>query len=161
MSTAVVSGTLSDFGLDPIAGLYPEIEFRPSGPAAGSAGRLLVSEPVRATPASDGTFTVNLQTTDDLLPVGVHYKIEIRWLDSAGKYIKADSPDWKLKVPSGGGSIADLLKLPIGSGFVIYSPTAPPTWVGILATWFQLDPDDPNNPSNPANTGDIFELRDV
>jgi hypothetical protein len=161
MTTAVISGTLSDFGLAPIADLYPEIEFRPSGPAAGSAGRLLVTEPVRVTPDSVGAFSTAVQVTDELLPVGVHYKLVVRWLDSAGKFVRADHPEWKLFVPAGGGAIADLMRFPFGPGLTITSPTPPPLWVGLAASWLQMDPDDPDNPLNPANTGDYYELEDV
>jgi len=161
MATAAVTGTLSDFGLQPIAGLYPEIEFMPSGPAVASGGRLLITEPVRTTPSSGGAFTVNLQESDDLVPVGMFYKMSVKWLDAAGNYVRVDSPDWKIRVPTGGGPIADLIQLPFGAALVVTSPTAPPLWLGLAAKWLQMDPNDPNNPTNPANTGDLYEVRDV
>lgn len=161
MATATVTGTLSDFGLQPIAGLYPEIEFTPSGPAVASGGRLLITQPIRTTPTSGGAFTVNLQTTDELVPVGTYYKISVRWLNDEGEFVRADSPNWKLNVPSGGGGIADLIRFPFGPVLSITSPTPPPLWVGLGASWLQMDPSDPNNPNNPANTGDYYELEDV
>ena len=160
MATAAVTGTLSDFGLQPIADQYPEIEFIPSGPAVASGGRLLITEPVSVKPASNGSFTVNLQTTDELVPVGTYYKMSVRWLDGE-EYIRADSPNWKLGVPSGGGAIADLIRFPFGPALSITSPTPPPIWLGLGASWLQMDTSDPNNPLNPANTGDYYELEDV
>ena len=161
MATAAVTGKLSDFGLQPVAGLYPEIEFVASGPAVASGGRLLITEPVRTTPTSDGDFTVNLQTSDDVVPLGTHYTMNVKWLDSAGNYVRVDSPNWKMRVPTGGGAIADLIQLPFGAALVVTSPTAPPLWLGLAAKWLQMDPNDPNNPTNPANTGDLYEVRDV
>ncbi|QSZ49418.1 hypothetical protein [Arthrobacter sp. D5-1] len=162
MATVTVSGKLSDFELEPIAGLSPEIEFLPSEPAVGNGGRLLATKAIRVPPEANGDFTVQLHTTDDLLPSNVYYQIVIRWLDGNGRFIKADNPNWKLQVPAGGGAIADLIRLPLGTGIVIYSPTEPPIWAGLLgAIWFQLDPNDANNPSNPANTGDIYQVRDA
>ena len=162
MATEPVTYKLSDFGLTPIAGLQPEVEFQPNEPAVASGGRLLATAPIYSTPDAGGEGTVNLHTTDDLLPSSAHYKIVIHWLDSKGKRVRADNPNWKLQVPAGGGAIADLIRLPLGVGIVIYSPTEPPIWAGLLgAIWFQLDPNDANNPSNPANTGDIYQVRDV
>lgn len=158
---AVVTGTLTDFGLDPIAGLYPEIEFRPSSPAVGSGGKLMATKPLRFTPTVAGAFTAFLQPTDDLLPVGVHYKMSVRWLDAEKNFVKADNPDWKLFVPAAGGAIADLIRLPFGPALSITSPVAPPLWVGFGASWLQLDPSDPDNPDNPANTGDYYELENI
>lgn len=161
LTLETVTLKLSDFGLDPIAGLQPEIEFQPSEPGVGTGGKLLATAPIRVTPDSSGNGTVQLHTTDDLLPVGVHYKIVIRWLDAKGKFVRADNPNWKLQVPTGGGAIADLARLPFGFGITITSPTQPPIWVGLGASWLQMDPSDPNNPNNPANTGDYYELEDV
>jgi hypothetical protein len=162
LALETVTLKLSDFGLQPLNGLQPEIEFRPNDAAVGLGGKLMATAPIYVTPDSSGNATVQLHTTDDLLPSNAYYNIVIHWLDAKGKRVKADNPNWKLQVPAGGGAIADLIRLPLGAGIVIYSPTAPPLWSGLLgATWFQLDPNDANNPSNPANTGDIYQVRDI
>ncbi|MFJ4026017.1 hypothetical protein ACIPWF_00825 [Paenarthrobacter sp. NPDC089989] len=161
MPLETVTFKLSDFGLEPIAGLQPEIEFQPSDPGLGTGGKLMATAPIRAVPDSNGNGTLQLHTTDDILPAGVHYKIVIRWLDGKGKFIRADNPNWKLQVPAGGGAIADLARLPLGPALVITSPTPPALWVGLAAMWLQMDPSDPDNPDNPANTGDLYELRNV
>ena len=159
--TAPVTGKLSDSGLDSIAGLQPEIIFELSSPAVGSGGVLIATEPVRVTPDSAGNYATNLAVNDELLPVGTYYKMHVEWQDTVGNRSRADDPEWKLKVPPGGGAIADLIRLPLGSGITITSPTEPPLWVGVAASWLQMDPDDPDNPLNPANTGDYYELEDV
>lgn len=159
---AAVTGTLKTFGLESLAGKQPVIVFEANKAATGPGGELFATDPVRVPPASDGAFTARLQPTENLITDGVHYRMWIEYLDAANNYVRVDNPDWQLRVPSAGGTLGDLLKLPrVSSGLVITSPTPPPIWLGLGAMWLQADPNDIDNPLNPGNTGDLHELRNV
>lgn len=159
---AVVTGTLKTFGLESLAGKQPLIVFEANKPATGTGGELFATDPVKVTPATDGTFTARLQPTENLITPGVVYQMSIEYLDSANNYVRVDNPDWQLRVPAAGGTLGDLLTLPeVSSALVITSPTAPPLWLGLGAMWLQADPEDIDNPLNPANTGDLYKLRNV
>jgi hypothetical protein len=156
---ATVTGKLLDFGLASINGLNPVITFRANKPATTTTGSFLATNPITVTPASDGTFSVSLSTTDDLVTGDVYYTISADWRAPDLNYMRADYPDWKVYVPSGGGNIADLIKQPVNRSIVITSPTNPGPNYGPGAYWLQLDPNDPNNPANPGNTGDLYEMK--
>lgn len=159
---AAVTGTLKTFGLESLAGKQPVIVFEANKAATGPGGELFATDPVRVPPASDGSFSARLQPTENLITDGVHYRMWIEYLDAANNYVRVDNPDWQLRVPSAGGTLGDLLKLPkVNSALVITSPTPPPVWLGLGAMWLQADPNDIDNPLNPANTGDLHELRNV
>lgn len=159
---AVVTGTLKTFGLESLAGKQPVIVFEANKAATGPGGELFATDPVRVPPANDGAFTARLQATENLITDGVHYNMWIEYLDPANNYVRVDNPDWQLRVPTAGGALGDLLKVPkINSALVITSPSPPALWLGLGAMWLQMDPNDPNNPENPANTGFLHELRNV
>lgn len=159
---AVVTGTLKTFGLASLASKQPVIVFEANKPATGPGGELFATDPVRVIPEPDGTFTARLQPTENLITPGVVYRMWIEYLDSANNYVRVDNPDWELRVPSAGGVLGDLLKLPkVSSGLVITSPTPPSLWLGLGAMWLQADPNDIDNPLNPANTGNLYELRNA
>lgn len=159
---AVVTGTLKTFGMESLAGKQPLIVFEANKAATGPGGELFATDPVRVTPATDGTFSARLQPTENLITADVHYRMWIEYLDSANNYVRIDNPDWVLRVPTAGGTLSDLLKLPkVSSGLVITAPTAPPVWLGLGAMWLQSDPNDMDNPLNPANTGDLYELENA
>jgi hypothetical protein len=150
---ANVTGTLTDFGLNSLSAFSPRILFIPSGPAVSGAS-LFSDKPLIVVPAADGSFYINLQPTDALMP-NVYYTVRIEWLDSSNSYVGVDAITWPLYVPSGGGSIGDLIRVPMNPALV-WVDLAPPTegtetpgsW------WLQLNPDDPND---PANTGDLYQ----
>lgn len=159
---AAVTGTLKTFGMASLAGKQPLIVFEANKAATAPDGELFATDPIRVTPAADGTFSARLQPTEGLITEGVHYKMWIEYLDDANNYVRVDNPDWSLHVPSAGGVLGDLLSLPkVSAGLVITSPTPPPIWLGLGAMWLQADPNDIDNPLNPANTGDLHELRNA
>jgi hypothetical protein len=159
MATANATGKLLNFGLANINGLNPVLTFQANKPAITTTGSYLATDPITVTPSSDGTFTVSLSTTDDLVTDDVYYTISAKWQAPDLNYIRADFPEWRLYVPSGGGNIADLIKQPTNRSMVIKSPTNPGNNFGNGALWLQIDPADPNNPTNPGNTGDLYEMK--
>lgn len=158
---ATVTGKLLDFGLASINGKQPTLTFQANKPAISSVGTMLVTDPISVTPSSNGEFTVTLAATEDLMTDGVYYRVEAEWLAPDLNYVRADFPDWQLFVPTGGGTMSDLLKSPANRTLVIKSPTDPGPGFGPGTMWLQIDPADPDNPLNPANTGDLYEMRNA
>ena len=115
----IVTGTLHDFNLQPLAGFRPEIVFTASAPAVLNP-RFFVTKPVVVTPSAAGTFTVELAATTLLRPE-VWYAVSVRWLDPLGGYTTSDFTLWKVRVPPAGGNIADLVET---------APTPQQTWIG-------------------------------
>jgi hypothetical protein len=154
-----VTGKLLDAGLASINGLNPVLIFQVNKPAITDSGTFIVTDPIEVTPASDGTFSVNLSNTDTLLTNDVYYTMSAEWRAPDLNYARADYPDWKVYVPTGGGNLADLIKQPANRSMVIKSPTNPGPYFGKGAMWLQIDPADPDNPLNPGNTGDLYEMK--
>lgn len=126
---AKVTGFLGDYELSHLIGKHPTLVFAPSGPAVGNAG---VFAPERATVVpvgATGYFEANLQPTDTLRPA-IYYTVSIQW----GRGRRALLP-WKLSVPSAGGLLADLLRVPAQASQVWIGVDPPPTPGGL---W--LDP---------------------
>lgn len=115
----LVTGTLHDFNLQPLAGFRPQIVFTPSGAAVHNP-RLFVTKPVTVVPSAAGTFSVELAATTVLRPE-VWYSVSVRWLDPLGGYMPGDEIGWKVTVPPDGGNIADLAET---------EPTSQQTWIG-------------------------------
>jgi hypothetical protein len=152
---AVVTGTLYDIAGGHLAGKYPELVFTLNDTAATSGG-VYVTEPSVVTPGGDGSFTTNLPSTD-LMRDDNYFTLQIRWLDTAGNSNRIDFPDWKIRVPTGGGNIVDLR----GNGSnlsMVYVSLTPPEYPVPWLKWWKTDPDDTNN---PANTGEIYRWENV
>lgn len=151
-----VTGNLTDVGGGHLVGKIPEIHFTLNAPNA-KAGVMLPTEPKTVQPGTDGSFTVNLQSTVDMM-FDAWYTLSIQWLDGAGNYVKADFPDWKIEVPTGGGSFSDLFGKPPQNTAMIYvslsAPEKPQKWM----FWLK---DDPTDPDNPLNTGKLHQWRNV
>lgn len=151
-----VTGKLLDFRVRVVSGLRPVIIFQPNKTAVTTAGTILITDPIEVTPDGLGYWTANLANTRDLLTDDVFYTVSIRWL--GGSYELVDYPDWKVRVPDGGGEFSELLEQPPNARMVIVSPTRPAATYGAGVMWLQSDP---NNPGSPANTGDLYEMRNA
>lgn len=154
---ALVSGQLSDFGLQSLAAMSPTVIFSPSG--SGTLGsRLFSSTPIRVTPAADGTFTVDLQPTDGVVPAA-WYTVSIEHLNDGGRYTHYDVLGYKLFVPISGGELGDLPDAPLSPATVLVSLDPPPAgYVGwyLNAAGPGEPPGDPNDPAS-SGTG-ILEI---
>ncbi|WIB25435.1 hypothetical protein [Curtobacterium sp. MCSS17_015] len=135
-----------------LAALSPRLMFCPSGSAV-SPTAVLASRPVVVTPATNGTFTVELQPTDQLRPEGTYYTLRVEWLDATGGFVAVDLLDWPIFVPSGGGSLADLVDAPAGPALMWTSLEEPP-FPKPGMRWLQSNP---NDLADPANTGNLYE----
>lgn len=151
-----VTGKLTEVSGGHLVGKAPEIHFTLNAPNAKS-GVMLPTEPLTVAPATDGSFTANLQSTEDMMD-DAFYTVSIQWLDAAGNYVKADFPQWKIRVPLGGGAFSDLFGSPPKNSAMIYVSLSPPTNAPNGAWWLE---DDPTDPDNPLNTGNLHQLRKV
>ena len=146
-----VRGTLTDFGLQSLAAKDPRVIFTAS--SAGTLGRrLFSSDPIIAIPAADGSFTVDLQPTDGIVPE-VWYEVSIEHLNASGKFTHYDVLGYKLFVPFVGGDIGDMPDAPLSPQTVLVSLAPPPAgYVG----WYLNAPgpgEDPGDPNDPASSG--------
>ncbi|WIB16282.1 hypothetical protein DEJ34_03875 [Curtobacterium sp. MCPF17_050] len=146
-----VTGTLRDFNIQSLAAFSPRIIFTPSGVAV-SETRLYSTKPVVVVPNLGGDFEVFLQATEDVDPA-VWYTIRIEWLDSDKGYVGVDLVEWKLFVPSDGGSIGDLLRVP-ASAVRVWVGLEPPAYPSPGTLWLLMNPDDVDD---PRNTGYLYE----
>jgi hypothetical protein len=151
-----VTGNLTDVGGGHLVGKIPEIHFTLNAPNAKS-GVMHPTEPVTVQPAADGSFTVSLQSTTNMM-YRAWYTLSIQWLDNAGNYVKADFPDWKLEVPVAGGVFSNLFGAPPTNTRMVYVSLTPPTDPLPFTIWLKQNPDDP---LDPLNTGELFEWRNV
>lgn len=151
-----VSGTLTDVGGGHLVGKIPEIWFTLNA-ANSKTGVMLPTEPLKVTPASDGTWTTTLQSTTDMLN-DAYYTVSIQWLDAGGNYVKADFPDWALQVPTSGGVFSDLFGKPPSNTRQVYVSLTPPDNPRPFTMWLEQNP---ANDADPLNTGNLYEWRNA
>lgn len=147
---AKIYGTLLDFSLDALAPFSPRLIFAGSQPAT-SGERLHSTKSFMVAVAADGSFSVDVQPTDNLIPAA-YYTVRVEWLDSDGGFVGVDFPDWRITVPASGGAIGDLLGSPVEPSLAWINLSAPRnpvrgTW------WLKANPADPND---IRNTGELF-----
>jgi hypothetical protein len=152
---ATVTGTLYDISGGHLAGKNPELVFTLNDTAA-TGGGVYVTEPSVITPGGDGSFTVSLPSTD-LMRDDNYYSLQIQWLDPAGNYIRIDFPDWKIRVPTGGGTIGDL-RGPGSNMSMVYVSLTPPEHPVPFMLWLEQDPD---NPSNTAASSNLYRWENI
>ena len=117
---AVYTGTLTDFGLDPLTAFAPLMVFTADQPAF-SGVNVLVTRRIEAPIASDGSFSVDLVPSVSTTP-NVTYTMRVEWLDASGGFIGMDIIGG-IVAALGGGSIPDMGGIPITRFYV--SDTAP------------------------------------
>lgn len=124
MAVATITGNLTDFSETKMNDYQPRITFSPSGPAMNGQ-QMLVTRPIVVTPNSAGGFQVSLAPNENYSPATT-YKVRVDWLDSGGNCVFSDHMPWDLVVPTTGGDIGDLLKVPANPASVWISETPPP-----------------------------------
>jgi hypothetical protein len=149
---AVITGTLLDFSLDALAPYSPRLFFCPSGPSTAGP-RLLATRPFGVHIDPDGSFSVDVQPTDTIIPAA-YYTVRVEWLDSDGGFVGVDFPDWRIYVPSEGGAIGDLLRAPSNPASVWVDLEPPPAPVAPGTWWLRSSA---TNPDDPRNTGYLYE----
>lgn len=153
-----VTGNLSDVGLGHLAGLQPEIRFILNEPNTAGA-KIFATRPESTTPASNGDFTVTLADTT-VMSRDAWYEMHVRWLEpgtpTAGGYSPVDvHTNAKIRVPSTGGAIGDLILGGITNLSLVYISLTPPPIPLPFMLWLKSDPADPDN-GNAQNTGKIY-----
>lgn len=126
MPLAPVTGSLKDIGLEPLAGFMPVLEFTPSTNAVSPGGTIVTTTPVRVVPSPSGAFTAQLVETAEFRPE-MWFTLRIKLLDPDGGYIHADFPEWKIRVPLGGGPISSMIDQPPHTDDWWIGTTDPPT----------------------------------
>lgn len=124
-----VGFNLLTFGLDPTRDIGAAVVFTPSVRAAVGPGKLLIGR-VRV-PVSDinpitGRGVATVAQTTNLRPA-CHYVVSIEWDESAPSGWA--EINWPLRVPAGGGELADLLKLAPPAGTYMFGHGPPPPGV--------------------------------
>lgn len=117
-----ITGFWKDLGLAPVnLAQAPRLIFRLSSPALAPDGTLHFTDPVYATPVSDGSFTVPLTLTDELRPTDqsidrIWINVWAEWLeDSADPDSGFSTLAGELRV-TGDGTIAEMLDVPVITG---------------------------------------------
>lgn len=121
---AVVTFTLTDFGLDTLTDKSPRVIFTPS--SAGVKGaQLFPTTPIVAIPDAAGNGSVTLEATDGVVPT-VWYTVSIEHLQPGGEYTHYDVLNYRLFVPEQGGPIGSLPGAPLSPQSVLVSLDPPP-----------------------------------
>lgn len=138
-----LSGNLSDFRIVNLASLSPRIIFTPSGPAVTLDSFLMVTDPVLAELASDGSWTAALTDSAQMSPIR-YYTVAVERLNPGGDYIRKDFGQWQLYMPSRDCTMRELIGI---------SATSLQAWIGTEP------PDDPAFGTGWLNpdTGDYME----
>lgn len=165
---ATVTGNLKDIVGASMDSREAVILFTLNSPnvVVGSGG-LRPDAPKEVTPGSNGDFSVNLEPTVNMFN-DAWYTISIMWLQGAdGPQGKAAALqgflDIRLRVPSGGGTLDQLLtREPAGgrpgpNGRVVWvSQTAPPRPHKFML-WLEQEPGPTPDPFDPKNTSNLKE----
>jgi len=152
-----ITGTLTEIAGGHLAGQYPEVVFT-LNKTGTTESTIYPTEPAKVTPASDGSFSVNLADTTKMLDDS-WYTMSIQWLDGAANYNRIDYPDWKIRVPTAGGPIGNLRGNGSNLSMVYVSKTPPANPVPFML-WLQQDPANPD-PYDPDNTGKLYRWENV
>jgi hypothetical protein len=141
----LVNGTLTDFGLAPIAALSPVLQFRATAAGVSNLNVLAASIPVEVEPLPNGFFEADLAATDTIHPGGIEYTVTVRYREARTRYVRQELLPWRFAVPAAGGALADLLTVPANPAAVWVGSTAPDnptpgTWwynpdTGALTEW--------------------------
>lgn len=143
---AVVTFTLTDFGLETLTDKSPRVIFTPS--SAGVKGaQLFPTTPIVAIPDAAGNGSVTLESTDGVVPT-VWYTVSIEHLQPGGKYTHYDVLNYRMFVPEQGGPIGSLPGAPLSPQSVLVSLDPPPPgyrgwWLYSPAQGQEMPLDDP------------------
>ncbi|RLP70858.1 hypothetical protein D9V30_00015 [Mycetocola reblochoni] len=129
---ATYTGTLTDCGFS-AALSSPRVLFIPGDSAAGiskQAGRVIATKPVQATLSADGSFSVNVVSSEELIGARestVPYTVRVEWLDQAGQYVGLDV--YQVMLRAAGGRVADMVDPRLSQpAHVIVSEVEPAVW---------------------------------
>lgn len=108
MALATVTGSVKDFTLTSMGNRVAEIIFEIDEQIViAGAGTLIPCEPISITPASDGSFSVDLQPSLETNPY-IPYRLSILW--QSGGVPRSALPDgFRIVVPAGGGYIGSMV----------------------------------------------------
>jgi len=129
---ALVTGTFVDSAGQPLpAALTPEVRAIPSKPTITVAGKTITTREQTVSPsATTGAYTLDLEPTANALGGDFHYKIRGSFKmpngynDGSG-YTRVDVFEYRLEVPTAGGTVGDLVGKQVGNSLVYVGTDAP------------------------------------
>lgn len=133
MTNATVTGDLNILGVTTLSSVAPVLVFSLDEPTTASTQ--LYAGSVEVTPAADGTFSVVLPVTAEMVPATA-YVVTLKWVDDG--HLREGFPSWKIRVPAGGGAIGDLLDFAPPPNWVWVGPTPPPS-PSVNTYWIDTD----------------------
>lgn len=113
MST--IDGNVKDFRPQAVGGNV-ECIFTPYGPAVSTSKSLLVPKEIRVSPASDGSFTVELASFAGTNP-GTAYRLRVEWTPAGQPFPITEEIPWPVVV-TGNGNLTDMFAIPTPTGFL-------------------------------------------
>src|SRR6185312_3645359 len=134
----VVTGNLRDITNVAMVSEQPQIVFT-LNQTNMAGGVVYPSEPSVVTPASDGSFTVDLAATQDMVDTG-WYTLKLQWLGLSTGAALMDFPEWQITVPRSGGVISSLLAKPGTNQRIVWESTTPPLMPRPFMLWLEQDP---------------------
>lgn len=125
------------------AGVVPQVEAKPSKAFITVDGRSISMREQTVTPASDGSYTLQLTPTVDAVERGVHYLVRGSYLVPEGYgpgsgFARHDVFEDRIVVPAEGGNIGDLTVVRTESGLAWRGSTPPPMsmlWLYVHPTY--------------------------
>lgn len=111
-----ITGQITDFGFSALPGHRLRLVFKHSAPGLAGAA-IMTTRPVVVTPASNGYFEANLVSTDAIAPAGF-YTVAMEWIEPPSRKTYRETFPGKLYVPSAGGVLADILRIPANPALV-------------------------------------------
>lgn len=111
MST--IDGNVKDFRPQALGG-QSELIFTPYGPATTTGKSLLVPKEIRVSPASDGSFTVDLASWASTNP-RTAYRLRVEWTPAGQPFPFVEEIPWPIIV-TGTGALTDMFAIEVGDG---------------------------------------------
>lgn len=119
--------------------------------------------------STTGEFSINLEPTDQMA-LDAWYSISVLWLQQDDGGFKkpaalASYLNLKIRVPSSGGSIGQLIDLSAGGGVsnpnnrIVWVSQEPPSNPRPWTLWLEQEPGPTPDPFDPKNTSNLHEWR--
>lgn len=162
-----VTGSIRNAAMSATALGQPRVVFYFPDPQLNmilAPGRVTPTDPVYVSPDSEGQFSVNLISTNDMLSPTAHYKMRIEWISKGLVEHVMDFPDWEIRVPSAGGSLDDLTTGALGSWWnqrLIWVSLTAPRHPRRGMMWLLSDPNNPDNITSHPSWEPSWEIGDL
>lgn len=165
---ALVVGSLRDAALSAASLGQPRVVFYfpdPQLSAGIAAGRVTPTQPVYAIPDGEGSFSIDLITTDSMIDPNAHYKMRVEWVGDDGTiHHMIDYPDWEIRVTDAGGTLDDLARYGHGTFWnqrIVWVGLTQPLFARRGMLWLLSDPNNPDNITTDPSWDPSWEIGDL